>query len=69
MTNTKLAKLVFSGYVQSCGGHVRYMCAKQKGTKMTCFYEKYTRIVSLQFVKYGLCFAYGLKSQWNLTTE
>lgn len=42
---------------------------QSKSHKMTCFYEKYTRIVSLQFVNYGLCFACGLKTQWNLTTE
>lgn len=59
--NTKLIKLVFSGYVQLCGGHVRYMCSKKKGTKMTCFYEKYTRIVSLQFINYGLCFVRDLE--------
>ena len=43
--------------------------SRVKSQKMTCFYEKYTRIVSLQFVNYELCFACGLKTQWNLTTE
>lgn len=42
---------------------------QSKKSQNDLFYEKYTRIVSLQFVNYGLCFACGLKSQWNSTAE
>ena len=61
--NTKLTKLVFWGYVQ-CTIMLKacmiYM-SRVKSHKIACFYEKYTRIVPLQFINYGLCFVRELE--------